>query len=75
MKDFNYEIMERIAVLSKTEGQGYSYTTEINLISFNGNSPKYDIRKWRHVKGYEPEMLKGIALDEKEFEALKTALR
>jgi len=75
MKDFSCEIIEHIAVLSKTEGQGCSYTTEINLISFNGNSPKYDIRKWQHVKGGEPKMLKGIALDEKEFEALKTALR
>lgn len=75
MKDFNYEIIERIAVLSETERPTYSNTIELNLISFNGRAPKYDIRAWRRVKGCEPEMLKGIALDEKEFEALKTALR
>ena len=41
MKEIQYEIVKEIAVLSKGDS---GYTKEINLISWNGREPKYDIR-------------------------------
>ena len=40
---FDYEIVEKIAVLS-TSSKGW--TKELNLISWNHRDPKYDIREW-----------------------------
>lgn len=63
--DFSYEIVEHIAVLS-TSNTGW--TKELNLISWNGRTPKYDIREWspEHEK-----MGKGITLTDEEFQKLK----
>lgn len=63
--DFKYDIVEEIGVLSEnTKG----WRKEINLISWNGAAPKYDIREWApdHEK-----MGKGITLTKEELEALK----
>lgn len=60
--------METVAVLSEgTKG----WQKELNLISWNGRDPKYDIRDWseNHEK-----MGKGITLSTEEVRALKTAL-
>lgn len=68
MSKFSYEIMETVAVLSEgTKG----WQKELNLISWNGRDPKYDIRDWseNHEK-----MGKGITLSTEEVRALKTAL-
>ena len=43
MKDIQYEIVKEIAVLSTSDS---GYTKEINLISWNGKEPKYDIRSF-----------------------------
>ena len=43
MKDIQYEIVKGIAVLSASDS---GYTKEINLISWNGKEPKYDIRSF-----------------------------
>lgn len=69
MQDIPYEIIKEIAVLSKS---GTGYTKEINLISWNGNEPKYDIRSFspNHARcGH------GITLTEKETAALLGALQ
>ena len=66
---FNYEIVERIAVLS----QSGDTSKELNKVSYNGASPKYDIRSWRRTDG-EEKLLKGLTLNEEEMEALKQAL-
>jgi hypothetical protein len=68
-KDFNYEIKKHIATLSTSENS--DYTTELNLISYNGASPKYDIRKWDRKSD---RMLKGITLTDEEARQLKEAL-
>ena len=68
-RTFNYEIVERIAVLS----QSGETTKELNRVSYNGASPKYDIRSWRRVDGDE-KLLKGLTLTEDEAAALKEAL-
>ena len=41
MKEIQYEIVKEIAVLSASDS---GYTKEINLISWNGREPKYEIR-------------------------------
>ncbi len=58
--DFEYEIIEKIGVLS-TDTKGW--TKEINLISYNGKPPLYDIRT------YNPDgkMGKGVTLTAEAF--------
>lgn len=63
--DFKYDIVEEIGVLSEnTKG----WRKELNLISWNGAAPKYDIREWApdHEK-----MGKGVTLTKEELSALK----
>ena len=43
MAEFKYEITERIAVLS-TNASGWE--RQLNMVSWNGKDPKYDIRDW-----------------------------
>ena len=66
--DFSYEVTENIAVLSESSK---GWTKELNLISWNGREPKYDIREWSpdHSK-----MGKGITLSDEEVAVLKKAL-
>jgi hypothetical protein len=59
--DFRYEIIKELGVLSESP-KGWS--KEINLISWNGGEPKYDIRDW--APGHE-KMGKGITLTEQEL--------
>lgn len=65
MADFKYDIVENLGVLSEnTKG----WTKELNLISWNGAKPKYDLRDW----GPDHEKMgKGITLSNEEFETLK----
>lgn len=65
---FSFEIMEEIAVLSEnTKG----WRKELNLVRWNENPPKFDIRDWSpdHEK-----MGKGITLTNEEMDALKQFL-
>ena len=68
MADFSYEIIENIAVLSESNK---GWTKELNLVSWNGGKPKYDLRDWapEHAK-----MAKGISLTKEEAEQLRDAL-
>lgn len=68
MKDIQYEIVKEIAVLSKSDS---GYTKEINLISWNGNEPKYDIRSFSPNR---EKCGKGITLTESEVKTLLEAL-
>ena len=63
--DFKYDIVEEIGVLSEN---AMGWRKEINLISWNGAAPKYDIREWApdHEK-----MGKGVTLTKEELETLK----
>ncbi|MBQ7638077.1 MAG: hypothetical protein IJS90_04160 [Clostridia bacterium] len=65
MPEFSYEIKKHIGVIS--EGSG-GWTRELNLISWNGKEPKYDIRDW----GPEHEKMgKGITLSAKDIQVLQ----
>lgn len=68
MAEFTFEILETIGVLSESSK---GWTKELNLISWNGGSPKYDIRDW--APGHE-KMGKGITLTVEEAEKLKSLL-
>ena len=67
MVDFSYEVTEKIAVLSESSK---GWTKELNLISWNGREPKYDIREWSPDGS---KMGKGITLSDEEVEVLKKA--
>ena len=69
MKEIQYEIIREIAVLSKSNS---GYTKEINLISWNGNEPKNDIRSFSPNRG---KCGKGITLTEQEVKMLLKALK
>lgn len=66
--EISFEIVEHIGVLS-TGSKGW--TKELNLVSWNGREPKYDIREWspEHDK-----MGKGLTLSKDELEELKGIL-
>lgn len=66
---FNYEIVEKVAVLS----QSGDTTKELNRVSYNGSTAKYDLRSWRRSDG-EEKLLKGLTLTDEEARALKEAL-
>ena len=64
MPEFTYEIVKQIGVIS--EGSG-GWQKELNLISWNGKEPKYDIRDW----GPDHEKMgKGITLSAKDVKSL-----
>lgn len=69
MSDIQYEIKKEIAVLSKSDS---GYTKEINLISWNGKEPKYDIRSFSPNR---EKCGKGITLNADEAVALLEALK
>ena len=66
MKEIQYEIKQEIAVLSKSDS---GYTKEINLISWNGAEPKYDIRSFSPNR---EKCGKGITEAKELLEALQT---
>ncbi len=65
---FEYQIIKNIAVLSESPK---GWTKEINIISWNGREPKYDIREWAPDRN---KMGKGITLSKEEAQILKKAL-
>ena len=64
MKDFSYEVTERLAIISQSEDG--KYTLELNRISYSGRPAKLDLRRWSRESGEEPRMHKGITLTDEE---------
>lgn len=66
---FKLEIVKHIAVLSTPKKE---WSKELNMVSWNGASQKYDIRLWdpRHEK-----MGKGITLTKEELIQLESVLQ
>ena len=64
MAELKYEIKEHLGVLSEN---AKGWTKELNLVSWNDNDPKFDIREWSpdHTR-----MSKGITLTEEEMQSL-----
>lgn len=66
---FTYRITKEIAKLG-----GYGdESKELNLISYKGRPPKYDLRVWSYADG-ERQMLRGITLSKEEAVILRDAL-
>lgn len=68
MTDIKYDIVEEVGVLSENNK---GWRKELNRISWNGATPKYDIRDW--APGHE-KMGKGVTLTEEEAAKLKELL-
>lgn len=68
MEEVKYEIIELLGELSHTPS---GWAKELNLVSWNGGEPKYDLRQWSpdHTK-----MGKGISLSREEAQALMELL-
>lgn len=68
MADIKFEIKKELGIISES---AKGWTKELNLISWNGAAPKYDIRDWapNHEK-----MGKGITLSADEVKALSKIL-
>ena len=68
-EEFSYEILEEVAVLSEN---ARGWRNELNLISWNGRPPKFDLREWApdHEK-----MGKGITLTNEEFAELSKTIK
>ena len=64
MQDIKFDIKEELGILSES---GKGWTKELNLVSWNGSAPKYDLRDWspEHEK-----MGKGITLSAEEVQEL-----
>jgi hypothetical protein len=64
MPEISFDILKRYGVIAEERG---GWRTELNLVSWNGRSPKFDIRSWApdHEK-----MGKGITLTREEAEVL-----
>ena len=60
MADIKYEIAETFGILSESSR---GWTKELNLVSWNGAAPKFDLRDW--APGHE-KMGKGITLTSQE---------
>ena len=63
--DVSYEIVKEIGVLSESSK---GWTKELNLISWNGKEPKYDLRDWAPNR---EKVGKGVTLTTEELGKLK----
>ena len=68
MAEFTYEITEKIGVLSAAAN---GWERQLNMVSWNGREPKYDIRDWAPDAS---KMGKGISLTADELAARKDLL-
>jgi hypothetical protein len=64
MADFDYNIEKHFGILS-TDKNGWK--KEVNLVSWNGQNPKIDVRNW--APGHE-KAGKGVTLTREEAEKL-----
>jgi hypothetical protein len=60
MPDITYDILKTYGILSEEKG---GWKKELNLVSWNGRTPKFDLRDW--APGHE-KMGKGITLTREE---------
>lgn len=64
MAEIKYEITQELGTLSVS---AKGWRKELNLVSWNDRSPKYDLREWSPDRKL---MGKGITLSAEEFSAL-----
>ena len=64
-EDIRFEILEQIGVLSQNQP---GWAKELNVVSWNGKRPKFDIRDWSPDHTH---MSRGLTLSEHEMKNLK----
>ncbi|MBQ6415633.1 MAG: hypothetical protein IJJ65_05215 [Butyrivibrio sp.] len=69
MKDFKFRILRQYGVLSKWKS---GWQKEVNLVSWNGQAPKIDIREWSPD---HETMGSGITLSKQEQKKLSVILQ
>lgn len=68
-REITFEIVEKIGVIAKYQT---GWTKEINLVSWNGSEPKYDIRDWSPD---HERMSRGVTLREDELRLMLNHLK
>ncbi|GGL50132.1 hypothetical protein GCM10007968_12920 [Sporolactobacillus putidus] len=68
MSSIQYEIVNRVGILSESPK---GWQKQLNIISWNGREPKYDLRDWAPDG---EKMGKGITLSLDDLKALKKML-
>ena len=68
-KNFNYEVKETLATLSKKDNE----ITELRVVSYNNYKPKLDLHKWEVAEDSE-KMLRGLTLTDEEASNNETYL-
>ena len=68
MDEIRYEIVMQLGVVSQARS---GWTKELNLVSWDGRDPRYDIRDWS--PGHE-KMGRGVTLSREELLALRDLL-
>ena len=66
--EVSFEIVKKIGILSTSEA---GWTKELNMVSWNNNNPKYDIRDWAPDHKH---MSRGITLNFEQALTLKKLL-
>lgn len=66
--ELTFEITKHLGVLSENPS---GWQKEMNMVSWNGRKPKYDIREW---SADHTRMKKGITLSEEELETLRNIM-
>ena len=68
-REISFEIVEHLGVIT-TYSTGWN--KELNLVSWNGAAPKYDIREWSPDHAH---MSRGVTLHEKEMRTILDLIR
>lgn len=70
--EFEFEVVEHIGIVAE---HGNGYQKQLNLVSFGGNEPKYDLRTWGKAdEEGKRKMMKGITMTKEELKELKKLL-
>lgn len=65
--EFKFEIVREIGVLSTKRFNGETRNKEVNVISWNGREPRFDIREWDED---HTSMSRGVTLTKEEVRTL-----
>ena len=68
MADISFDIVKHFGVISEAKG---GWKKELNLVSWNGRTPKFDLRDW--APGHT-QMGKGVTFDKDEASKLVEVL-
>ncbi|WP_010630653.1 YdbC family protein [Sporolactobacillus vineae] len=68
MAGINYDLVKKVGTISQSSR---GWEKQLNIISWNGRAPKYDLRDWSPDG---EKMGKGITLTREELQSLKRLL-